>query len=101
MNPVVISLHVLVLIVIVTIWILLGMFHRYLETEHDWQLIDKTILPSSYEQSRKADLELIKTSVTISRGEASNPSWVYRSTVVLTFKCSKTGAVKIVRKTNY
>ena len=54
--------------------------------KRDWELIDKTILPSGYEQMGDIANKKIKMD------DASN---FFTKTLVLTFKCKITGKVKI------
>lgn len=53
--------------------------------KRDWQLIDKTILMSGFEQIAKAGAKNFKT---------ENANSFFRKALVLTFKCSLTGKVK-------
>lgn len=54
--------------------------------KRDWQLIDKTILPSGYQQM-EASAKNIKM---------DDMSRYFQQTLVLTFKCSLTNKVKTV-----
>jgi hypothetical protein len=56
--------------------------------EHDWRLIDKTVLASPAEQAAAANFRMVVDD----RGRA------FRKTVVLTFKCLRTGAVRVVTR---
>jgi hypothetical protein len=56
--------------------------------DHDWRLIDKTILPSAAEQAAAANFRVVVDY----HGRA------FRKTVVLTFKCLRTGTVRIVTR---
>lgn len=53
--------------------------------KRNWELIDKTILPSGFQQLKEAGATTFKSELGLS---------FFSSTVVLTFKCSITGRVK-------
>ena len=53
--------------------------------KRDWQLIDKTILPSAFEQAVKGGMTEFK---------GANQIELFTKTLVLTFRCSLTGKVK-------
>ena len=53
--------------------------------KRDWNLIDKTILPSGFEQMKEFGVKSVKM---------DDMSEFFTKTLVLTFKCSLTGKVK-------
>ena len=53
--------------------------------KRDWQLIDKTILQSGFEQLKDTGATKFKT---------ENSASFFRKTLVLTFRCNLTGKVK-------
>ncbi len=57
---------------------------------HDWKLLDKTELPSAWEQQAKANPHTIK----------SVPAWFFAKSVVLTLSCPKCGKLRIEQKVN-
>jgi hypothetical protein len=56
--------------------------------DHDWRLIDRTVLASPAEQAAAANFRVVIDD----RGRA------FRKTVVLTFKCLRTGTVRVVTR---
>ncbi len=57
--------------------------------KHEWKVLDKTILPSAYEQlGEKAT------------GIGTMPVWVFQKKVVLTTTCSKCGKMVKLIETN-
>lgn len=56
----------------------------------DWELIDKTVLPSPWEKMDEADR----------RAMQSMPIWLFQGAVVLTFKCKLSGRVKTITEMN-
>lgn len=61
--------------------------------QRDWELIDKTEMPSVFEQmaNSKYDVEFFN---------AANMSVAFRKKVVLVFKCKLTNTIKIVSEIN-
>ncbi len=59
--------------------------------KHDWEVKDKTVLPSAWEQGT----EYLKS---IER--AKLPAWVFTKKVVITLACKKCGELKVVREEN-
>lgn len=53
--------------------------------KRDWNLIDKTVLPSGFEQMKEYNFKNVKM---------DDMSQFFRKTLVLTFKCNLTGKVK-------
>lgn len=94
-------LHVLGLSVLLTIvavcWACFaGLVYAWFVSE--WELIDKTVLPSAYEQSCDKENEAVALGVSVLNVTRQGiPSWYYRKTVVLTFRDKITGTIKVVK----
>lgn len=60
------------------------LFHR-----HNWELVDKTILPSGLQQIIDAGIAKQATEI---------PGHAFSTTVVLSWRCAKCGATKTVKE---
>ena len=74
-------------------WIWKNIFGRKKEYQHchhkTWKLVDKTILPTPYEQLMKDDNNV---SVRIRK----RADYLFEREVILTYECEETGEIKVV-----
>lgn len=59
---------------------------------HDWEVKDKTVLPSAGEQ--------LGEDLITKLGSAKLPLWVFTQKVVITLACKKCGSLRVVREQN-
>lgn len=59
--------------------------------QHDWQLADKTILPSAIQQMDAAGIADQVTTI---------PAHAFEVTVVLSWRCAKCGALKTITESS-
>lgn len=56
---------------------------------HDWEVKDKTVLPSAWEQHKATHVET-----------ATLPVWFFMKKAVITLACKKCGKLKVVRESS-
>lgn len=59
--------------------------------KHEWEVKDKTILPSAWEQHREWGITEIK---------GTYPVWTYCKKLILTLACKKCGELRVIREEN-